>query len=109
MDVGHQHIGLLATPNPSPYVHFASIPRPAQSSELSQDGPPETTIMHEELNHMNDYNQPSHSIRSMPNIALAPVSPHHLYGSPSLRHYHLTQQPTDEQQILSSTESTGIR
>jgi hypothetical protein len=32
-----------------------------------------------------------------------------LYGSPSLRHYHLTQQPTGEQQLLTSTESTGIR
>ncbi|CAF1610127.1 unnamed protein product, partial [Adineta ricciae] len=109
MDIAHQHIGLLATPNPSPYVHFVNIP---QSPELpAQEGPPETTIMHDEFSNLQEYQQPqpSTSIRSMPNIALAQVSPHHLYGSPSLRHYYLAQQPTDEQQILTTsiTESTN--
>jgi hypothetical protein len=44
------------------------------------------------------------------------VSPHHLYGSPTSRHYHLSQQIYDEQQPqqpqqepLTGTESTGVR
>lgn len=71
MDITHQHIGLLATPNPSPYVHFVHVP---QSPELpAQEGPPETTIMQDEFSNLQEYQQPqpSTSIRSMPNIALA--------------------------------------
>ncbi len=38
------------------------------------------------------------------------VSPHHVYGSPNLRHYQFIQQPNDEQQqqqTLTTVESTG--
>jgi hypothetical protein len=62
MDIGHQHIGLIATANPSPYVHFVNVSYPTQS--------PETSITQNEFTTLNDYNQPSTSIRSMPNIAL---------------------------------------
>lgn len=37
------------------------------------------------------------------------VSPHHLYGSPTFQHYHLSQQIYDEQQPLAGTESVGVR
>jgi hypothetical protein len=60
VDIGHQHIGLIATPNPSPYVHFVNVSYPTQSPEPLQN----------EFTNINDYNQPSTSIRSMPNIAL---------------------------------------
>jgi hypothetical protein len=68
---GHQHIGLVATPNPSPYVHFANVAYSTQSPSYLQDGPPETSIMQDEFININDYNQQSASIRSMPNISLA--------------------------------------
>ncbi|CAF5107678.1 unnamed protein product, partial [Rotaria magnacalcarata] len=112
MNTSQKHIGLLATPNPSPYVHFINVPYPIQSS---QEGPPDTSIMQDEFVNLNDYNQPSISIRSMPNIALTQVSPHHWHGSPILRYYHPSQQPIDEQQqqqqeqMITSTESTGVR
>ncbi|CAF2367143.1 unnamed protein product [Rotaria sp. Silwood2] len=113
MDIGHQHIGLLATPNPSPYVHFVNVTYPIQSTPFSHEGPPETSIIQDEFTNVNDYNHPSASIRSMPNIALTQVSPHHWHGSPILRHYHPSQQPIDEQQqqqqILTSTQSSGVR
>jgi hypothetical protein len=70
MDVGHRHIGLLGTPNPAPYVHFVNVSYPTQSPQLSQEGPPETTIIQDEFSNLHDYNQPSASIQSMPNIAL---------------------------------------
>ncbi|CAF3889551.1 unnamed protein product [Rotaria sordida] len=111
MDIGHKHVGLVGTPNPSPYVHFINVTYPIQSTQFSQEGPPETSIIQDEFTNLNDYNQPSTSIRSMPNIALAQVSPHHWHGSPILRHYHPSQQPIDEQQqqILTSTQSSGVR
>ncbi|CAF3455329.1 unnamed protein product [Rotaria sp. Silwood1] len=111
MDIGHQHIGLVATPNPSPYVHFVNVTYPIESTQFSHEGPPETSIIQNEFTHLNDYNQPSTSIRSMPNIALTQVSPHHWHGSPILRHYHPSQQTIDEQQqqILTSTQSSGVR
>ncbi|CAF4865746.1 unnamed protein product, partial [Rotaria magnacalcarata] len=31
MNTSQKHIGLLATPNPSPYVHFINVPYPIQS------------------------------------------------------------------------------
>lgn len=39
------------------------------------------------------------------------VSPHHLYGSSTIRYYPLSQQPADEQQqqILTNTVSTNVR
>jgi hypothetical protein len=67
MDIGYKHVGLLATPNPSPYVHFVNVTHPTQSS---QEGLPETSIIQDEFTNLNDYNQPSTSIRSMPNISL---------------------------------------
>ena len=71
MDNTHQHVTLMATPNPSPYVHFVNVPYPTQSPQFLQDGPPETSIIQDEFITINDYHQPSASIRSMPNIALA--------------------------------------
>lgn len=72
MDNTHQqHVGLMATPNPSPYVHFVNVPYPTQSPSFFQDGPPESSIMQDEFINIHDYHQPSASIRSMPNIALA--------------------------------------
>jgi hypothetical protein len=73
MDIGMKHIGLIATPNPSPYVHFAHVTYPKQSS---QEGLPETSVLQEEFQNLNDYNQPTTtSIRSMPNISLAQGKP----------------------------------
>ncbi|CAF2663363.1 unnamed protein product [Rotaria sp. Silwood2] len=97
MDNTHQHAGVIATPNPSPYVHFVNASYPTQSPQFFQEGPPETSIMNDEFIPVNEY-QPSASIRSMPNIALTQASPHHLYVSPTSRHYHLSQQIYDEQQ-----------
>jgi len=71
IDNTHQHAGLIATPNPSPYVHFVNVSYSAQSPQFLQDGPPETSIMQDEFININDYHQPSASIRSMPNIALS--------------------------------------
>jgi hypothetical protein len=71
MDIGHQHIGLMATPNPSPYVHFVNVSYPTQSPQFIQEGPPEMSVMQDEVTNLIDYNQPSTSIRSMPNIALS--------------------------------------
>jgi hypothetical protein len=71
IDGGQRHIGLLATPNPSPYVHFVNASYPTQSPQLSQEGPSETAVIQDEFSNFNDYNQPTTSIRSMPNIALA--------------------------------------
>ena len=67
----HQHSGLIATSNPSPYVHFVNVSYSTQSPHFFQDGPPETSIMQDDFITINDYHQPSASIRSMPNIALA--------------------------------------
>ena len=67
MDHTHQHVGTMATPNPSPYVHFVNA---SQSPQFLQDGPPETTIMNDRFVNMNDYYQSSSTIRSMPNMAL---------------------------------------
>jgi len=67
MDIGHKHIGLIATPNPSPYVHFVNVTSPTQ---LSQERLPETLITQSEFTNLNDYNQQSTSIHSMPNISL---------------------------------------
>ena len=67
----HQHVGLLATPNPSPYVHFVNVPYLTHSPQFFQDGPPETSIMQEEFIAINDYQPSTGTIRSMPNIALA--------------------------------------
>lgn len=67
MDVGMKHIGLVATPNPSPYVHFVNVKYPKQSS---QEGLPETSVLHDEFHNLNEYNQPTNSNRSMPNISL---------------------------------------
>ncbi|CAF3639688.1 unnamed protein product [Rotaria sp. Silwood1] len=122
MDDTNQHAGVIATPNPSPYVHFVNVSYPTQSPQFLQDGPPETSIMNDEFIPVNEY-QPSTSIRSMPNIALAQVSPHHLHGSPTSRHYHIAQPMYDEhqqqpqqrqqqhqQQVpLTNTESTIVR
>jgi hypothetical protein len=69
MDIGHKHIGLIATPNPSPYVHFVNVTYPTK--QFSQEGLPETSIIQDEFPNLNDYNHPSTSIRSMPNISLA--------------------------------------
>ncbi|CAF1188492.1 unnamed protein product [Rotaria sordida] len=107
MDNTHQHVGVIATPNPSPYVHFVNVSYPRQSPQFLQDGPPETSIMNDEFLHVNEY-QPSGSIRSMPNIALSQVSPHHLYGSPTSRHYHPSQQIYDEQQQQQQVPLTNI-
>jgi hypothetical protein len=71
VDNTNQHVGLIATPNPSPYVHFVNVSYSTQSPPFFQDGPPETSIMQDEYININDYHQPSASIRSMPNIALA--------------------------------------
>ncbi len=71
IDNTHQHVGLMATPNPSPYVHFVNVAYSTQSPQFFQDGPPETSIMQDEFIHISDYPHPSASIRSMPNIALA--------------------------------------
>lgn len=71
MDNTHQHAALMATPNPSPYVHFVNVPYPTHSPQFFQDGPPETSIMQDEYININDYHQPSASMRSMPNIPLA--------------------------------------
>ncbi|CAM2698361.1 unnamed protein product [Rotaria socialis] len=112
MDNTHQHVGIINTPNPSPYVHFLNVSYPIQSSQFLQGGPPETSIMNDEFIQINDYHQPSTSIRSMPNIALAQVSPHHIYGSSNVRHYHVSQHTPDEQQqqtSLTNTESTVVR
>ena len=65
------HGGMLATANPSPYVHFLHLPYSTQSPSMFHDGPPETSIIHEEFIHVNDYQPGNASIRSMPNIALA--------------------------------------
>lgn len=70
MDNTHQHVGLIATPNPSPYVHFVNVSYPTQSPQLLQDGPPETSIINDESIQVNDYHQQTGSIRSMPNIAM---------------------------------------
>jgi hypothetical protein len=70
-DNTHQHVGLIATPNPSPYVHFVNVSYSTQSPQFLQDGPPETSIMQDDFINIHDYHQPSASIRSMPNIALA--------------------------------------
>ena len=64
MDIGLRHIGMIATPNPSPYIHFASK---KNSTQTSQEGLPETSVLSENLN---DQNQTSATIRSMPNISL---------------------------------------
>jgi hypothetical protein len=114
MDNTHQHVSLIATPNPSPYVHFVNVSYSTQSPQFLQDGPPETSIMQDDFINIHDFHQPSASIRSMPNIALAQVSPHHLYGSPSFQQYQFSQQTHDERQQqqqapLTSTESTGVR
>jgi hypothetical protein len=66
----HQHIGILATPNPSPYVHFVTLPYAAQSPPILYEGPPESSILQEEFTQLNEYSHPSGSIRSMPNIAM---------------------------------------
>ena len=70
MDIEGQHIRLVAPPNPSTYVHFVNAPYPTQSAQFSSEGPPETSIIQDDSIHLNDYNQPPASIRSMPNIAL---------------------------------------
>jgi hypothetical protein len=70
-DNAYQHVSVMATPNPSPYVHFVNVSYSTQSPQFFQDGPPETSIMQDEYININDYHQPSASIRSMPNIALA--------------------------------------
>jgi hypothetical protein len=67
MDIGHKHIGLIATPNPSPYVHFVNVTSPTQ---LSQERLPDTSIIQSEFTNLNDYNQTSTSMHSMPNISL---------------------------------------
>ena len=71
----HQHVGLLATPNPSPYVHFVNVPYLTHSPQFFQDGPPETSIMQDEFIAINDYQPSTATIRSMPNIALAQGKP----------------------------------
>ena len=70
IDNTHQHVGLIATPNPSPYVHFVNVSYSTQSPQFFQDGPPETSILQDDFININDYHQPSASIQSMPNIAL---------------------------------------
>ena len=70
MNIEGQHINLVAPPNSSPYVHFVNVPYPMQSAQFSSEGPPETSIIQDDITHLNDYNQPPASIRSMPNIAL---------------------------------------
>ena len=63
MDTGHRHIGLVATPNPSPYVHFANVTY-SKPQPLEEPLPLTTQI--------EDYHQTINtSIRSMPNISLA--------------------------------------
>jgi len=66
-----QQIGIMTTPNPSPYVHFVNVAYATQSPHFFQEGPPETSIIQDDFITMNNYQQASASIRSMPNIALA--------------------------------------
>lgn len=63
--------GHMVTSTPSPYVHFVNVAYSGPSPQFFQDGPPETSILQEDFIAINDYHQPSTSIRSMPNIALA--------------------------------------
>jgi hypothetical protein len=50
-------------------------------------------------------------IRIVKNIFFFIVSPHPIYGSPNLQHYHPSEQIYDEQQQaqLTGTETTGVR
>jgi hypothetical protein len=68
IDTGMKHIGLIGTPNPSPYVHFVNVTYPKQPS---QEALPQTTAVQDEFQNLNEYNQATNSIRSMPNISLA--------------------------------------
>jgi len=67
VDTVSRHVGVMATPNPSPYVHFVNKTHPI---ETSQEGLPETSIIQENFTTSNEFNQTSASISSMPNIAL---------------------------------------
>ena len=64
-DTGYRHVGLVATANPSPYVHFVNVTYPKKQN--SQEPLPENS----EIQPVNEYDPAIHSsIRSMPNISL---------------------------------------
>lgn len=62
MDTGYRHIGLVATPNPSPYVHFVNV------TYSKAQSPPSTTQIEE---NQDDHQTMNATIRSMPNISFA--------------------------------------
>lgn len=65
IDTSHRHIGLVATANPSPYVHFVNVSYPKQ--QTSPEPLPESS----EIQTNNEYHPAiNSSIRSMPNISL---------------------------------------
>lgn len=66
MDTGHRHIGLVATANPSPYVHFVNVTY--SKAQPSEEPLPSTTQIEENEDYHRTINT---SIRSMPNISLA--------------------------------------
>ena len=67
-DFSTRHVGLLATPNPSPYVFFGSPTCSNPSAEVSRTGPPESSIMQDETTQTEEYYHGSTSVHSMPNM-----------------------------------------
>lgn len=67
-DLTNRHVGLLATPNPSPYVYFGSPSYSTQSPDLSRAGPPESSIMQDEMTQTDEQYHGSISLQSMPNV-----------------------------------------
>ena len=63
-----RHFGLLATPNPSPYVFFGSPTCSNQPAEQSRPGPPESSIMQDGTTQTEEYYHGSTSVHSIPNM-----------------------------------------
>jgi len=110
-DMSTRHVGLLATPNPSPYVYFGSPSYSNQSAELSRTGPPESSIMQDEMTQTEEYYHGSTSVHSIPNMTFVQASPQQFYSSSISRQYHLTQVASssiDEQQQQQQQEAQGL-
>ena len=57
MENGYRHFGLLATPNPSPYVHFGNTSSSAQSIQHPRESPNETSARQDEHTQSNEEQQ----------------------------------------------------
>lgn len=72
METGYRHFGLLATPNPSPYVYFGNTSSSAQSIQHPQESPNDTSARKDEQTQSNEEQQQqgNASVQSVQHITL---------------------------------------